>query len=184
MKASVRPFVVVAALALVQACRGSAPIAPVVLPPPMLPAPSVMSYWAAAQSNVLQLVNENRSSAAESSLSQFSHDFPRTLEGDRARWWRTLMRAEGRISGGDASLAIAQIDSLLADSIAIDVRAEAAILRRSINAIDSARRSEVRRRTQATQLASDRQDQVNVVRDSMLKLSAEIERLRKRLRNN
>jgi hypothetical protein len=170
--------------ALLASCRSSAPIVPAVLPPPPLPTPSIGAQWVATQSAVLQLVLENRPAQAESSLTQFSRENPRTPEGDRARWWRTLMRVDARANTGDATVAIAQIDSLLTDSVATDVRAEAVLTRRNINAIDSLRRVEVRRRVAATQLATDRQDELRIVRDSMAKLTAEVERLRKRLRSN
>lgn len=183
MKASAHPIGIISALSLLVACRGSAPIAPAILPPPTLPAPSVPSQWLSLQTAVNALVIENRAAAAESSLAQFARDFPHTPEGDRARWWRTLMRTDPRVTSGDAALAIVQIDSLLADSIAIEVRAEAVLLKRSIAAIDSVRRTEVRRRAQATQLSTDRLEELKVVRDSMLKLTSEIERLRRRLRS-
>ncbi len=173
-----------AATLLLAACRGSAPVVAAVLPPPPLPAPSLSSQWQATQSVVLALVAENRSAAADSSLLVFARTNAHTTEGDRARWWRTLMRADAKTIAGDATIAIAQIDSLLADSLAIEVRAEAVLMRRNINAIDSLRRAEVRRRVAATQLATDRQDELKVARDSMAKLSAEIDRLRKRLRAN
>lgn len=183
MKASVRLFGTITALCLLlPACRSSIPLAPAILPPPPLPAPSVMSQWVSVQSAVNALVADNRAAAAESSLAQFARDFPHTPEGDRARWWRTLMRTDPRVTSGDASLAIAQIDSLLADSIAIEVRAEAVLFKRNITAIDSVRRAEVRRRALATQLATDRLDELKIVRDSMAKLTSEIERLRRRLR--
>ena len=178
-----RPIGTLTTLALlVAACHGSVPMTPAILPPPTLPAPSVSSQWVSMQTTVNGLVAENRAVAAESSLAQFARDFPRTPEGDRARWWRTLMRTDPRVTSGDAALAIVQIDSLLADSITYEVRAEAVLLKRNIAAIDSVRRTEVRRRAQATQLAADRLDELKVVRVSMLKLTSEIERLRRRLR--
>lgn len=169
---------------LLASCRGSAPILPVVLPPPPLPAPSIPAQWLATQTAVLAFVNENKAAQAESSLTQFSRENPRTPEGDRARWWRTLMRVDARANSGDATVALAQIDSLLADSVATEVRAEAILMRRNINAIDSLRRAEVRRRVQATQLATDRLDELKVARDSMAKLNAEISRLKRRLSAN
>lgn len=94
------------------------------------------------------------------------------------------MRVDARANTGDATIAIAQIDSLLADSLAIEVRAEAVLIRRNINAIDSLRRAEVRRRVQTTQLASDRLDELKVARDSLTRLNAEITRLKRRLKAN
>ncbi len=170
------------AAAAVASCRRSAPLAPAILPPPPLPAPSVSSQWLAQQSAALAFVAENRQAAAESTLLNFARAFPRTPEGDRARWWRTLLRADARATSGDATLAMAQIDSLLADSIAIEVRTEAVLMRRSLNAIDSVRKAEIRRRVQSTQLATERMDELKVTRDSMAKLNAEIDRLRRRLK--
>lgn len=169
---------------LLASCRSAPPVVPDVLPPPPLPSPSVSARWSATQSAVLALISENRPSQAESSLTQFSRENPRTAEGDRARWWRTLMRVDARANTGDATIAIAQIDSLLADSLAIEVRAEAVLIRRNINAIDSLRRAEVRRRVQTTQLASDRLDELKVARDSLTRLNAEITRLKRRLKAN
>ncbi len=171
----------IAVIALLTSCRGSAPVVTAVLPPPPLPAPSVRSQWMATQTSVLAMIAENRTVSADSTLLQFARENTRTPEGDRAKWWRALMRADQRSAGGDPSLAIAQIDSLLADSVALEVRAEAVLMRRNINAVDSLRRAEVRRRVQATQLASDRLDELKLARDSVAKLSAEILRLRRRL---
>lgn len=183
MISSVRtPRLLVALAALLSACRGSAPVSAATLPPPTLPVPRVSSEWLAMQVAVLALTADNRTAAADSSLSQFMRDFARTPEGDRARWWRTLIRADNRVGNGDAAIALAQVDSLLADSITTEVRTEALLMRRALGAIDSLRRAEVRRRVQATQLAGERLDEIKAARDSMTKLQAEIQRLRKRLR--
>jgi hypothetical protein len=179
------PRVLLAALATaatLAACRGTAPLTAAPLPPPPLPQPRVSSEWLVTQTVVLDFFAANKSAAAESTLLQFTRTFAQTPEGDRARWWHTLMRVDPRSTSGDAAAAMAQIDSLLADSISIDVRTEAILMRRTISAIDSLRRAEVRRRTQATQLAGERLDEMKTARDSMAKLQAEIVRLRRRLR--
>ena len=183
MISSVRsPRLLVALAALLSACRGSAPVPVATLPPPTLPVAPVGSEWLATQKAVLALAAENKSVAADSTLTQFMRDFARTPEADRARWWRVLLRADPRLNGGDAGLAIAELDSLLADSITTEVRAEAVMVRRTVGAIDSLRRAEFRRRAQATQLAGERLDELKAARDSMTRLQAEIMRLRKRLR--
>lgn len=176
------PPLLVALVALLSACRGSAPVPVATLPPPTLPIPRVSAEWLATQTAVLALAADNKAAAADSSLSQFMRDFARTPEADRARWWRVLMRADPRVGSGDVALAIAEIDSLLADPISAEVRAEATLMRRTITSIDSLRRAEVRRRTQATQLAGERLDEIKAARDSLTKLQAEVARLRKRLR--
>jgi len=179
------PRLLLAALAtaaILAACRGTAPMMARPLPPPPLPQPRVSSEWLVTQSVVLDFFAANRPAAAESTLLQFSRTFTRTPEGDRARWWRTLMRADPRGTIGDGTVTLAQIDSLLSDSITTEVRTEAVLMRRTISTIDSLRRAEVRRRTQATQLAGERLDEVKATRDSMARLQAEIVRLRRRLR--
>ena len=178
------PRLLVALAALLSACRGSAPVPVATLPPPTLPVAPVGSEWLATQKAVLALAAENKSVAADSTLTQFMRDFARTPEGDRARWWRVLLRADPRFNGGDSGIgiAIAELDSLLADSITTEVRAEAVMVRRTVGAIDSLRRAEFRRRAQATQLAGERLDELKAARDSMTRLQAEIMRLRKRLR--
>ncbi len=168
-------------VALAAACRRNAALPNVVPPPPPLPVPSVSSQWLGLQSIVLGFVAENRPAAADSSLVQFARTYARTPEGDRARWWRALMRVDARSASGDATLALVQLDSLLADSIALDVRTEAVLMRRSLNAIDSLRKAEGRRRVQATQLATDRGDELKLTRDSIAKLNTEIQRLKRRL---
>jgi hypothetical protein len=166
----------------IAACGRAAPVVTAPLPPPAPPTPSASSAWQATQAVVLELFGDNKPSAADSTLLHFARSFPRTPEGDRARWWRTLMRADPRAASGDVAVAIAQIDSLLTDSIATEVRAEAMLMRRTISSIDSLRRAEVRRRTQATQVAAERLDELRVARDSMTRLQAEIVRLRQRLK--
>ncbi len=173
--------VLVLTAALLASCRRSSTLPVVVPPPPPLPAPSVSSQWVATQSIVLGFVTENRPAAADSSLLHFARTFARTPEGDRARWWRALMRVDARSASGDATLALALLDSLLADSIAIEVRTEAVLMRRSLSAVDSVRKAEVRRRVQVTQLATDRGDELKTTRDSIAKLNIEVQRLKRRL---
>ena len=66
------------------------------------------------------------------------------------------MRAEARTTAGDPTVAIAHLDDpLLADSMVIEVLAEAALLCRTVIAVDAARCAEVRKRVQATELATE-----------------------------
>jgi len=176
-------FLSLAAAAALASCRTTQRAATeAVPPPPPLPAPSVGSIWASTQTAVFTLLADNRIPAAESSLMQFSRDYARTPEGDRARWWRTLLRVDARAASAEPSSTLMQIDSLLADSISTDIRVEALLMRHSINTIDSLRRLELRRRLQATQLATERVDELKSARDSVAKLAAEVDRLRQRLR--
>lgn len=178
-----RVMLCLAAAVALSSCRtATLVVTEAVQPAAPPPAPAVESIWASTQTSVFALLADNRVPAADSSLLQFSRDHARTPEAARARWWRTLLRVDGRAAGAEPSMTIMQIDSLLADSISIDIRTEALMMRRSINTIDSLRRVELRRRLQATQLANERLDELKSARDSVTKLAAEINRLRRRLR--
>ncbi len=177
-----RPAAIAASvLLLLVACRPQVPVPVTTAPEPEKPVVSPIQRWSGVQSSVLSLVGENRYTAADALLQQFARESGRTAEGDRARWWRALLRADQRAGSGDVSVALSQMDSLLGETVVQEVRGEVMLVRRSMATIDSLRRMEVRRRTQATQLASERSDELRAARDSMAKLSAEIERLRRRL---
>lgn len=178
-----RLFLSLAVAAALASCRTTPHAATAaVLPPPPPPTPSVASLWGLTQASVYALLTGNRMVAADSSLLQFSRDYAHTPEGDRARWWRALLLVDARGTGGESSTTFVQIDSLLADSISTEIRAEALMTRRYISTADSLRRLELRRRLQVTQLATERQDELKSVRDSVAKLAAEVDRLRQRLR--
>ena len=178
-----RVMLCLAAAVAFASCRtATRVVTEVVQPAAPPPAPTVESIWTSMQTSIFALLADNRVPAADSSLLQFSRDHARTPEAARARWWRTLLRVDTRAAGAEPSMAIMQIDSLLADSISIDIRTEALMMRRSINAIDSLRRVELRRRVQAMQLANERLDELKSARDSVTKLAAEVDRLRRRLR--
>ena len=166
----------------VAGCKTAAPAPAVVPPPPQLPTPTVASRWTSLQTTVLTLVAENRITMADSVLARFAREHPRTPEGDRARWWRTLLRLDTKQTGSEPAEAIAQIDSLLSDRLSADVRTEAVLMRRAVSTLDSLRRLEVRRRVQAAQSTSDRADELKATRDSIARLNTELERLRRRLR--
>ena len=176
-----RQAALLTALLLVAACRPHAPVPVVTAPKPEQPLSVPVAQWSGVHPAVLALVEDNRYTAADALLLQFVRDSDQSVHADRARWWRALLRADQRAGSGDVSVAFAQMDSLLAAPVDPEVRGEVMLVRRSLGAIDSLRRAEVRRRTQATQLAADRSDDLKSARDSMARLSAEIERLRRRL---
>jgi len=174
-----RIFLSLASAVALASCRTTQhPTTEAVVPPP-LQSPSVALVWASTQTSVYALLVDSRIPSADSALLQFARAYARTPEGVRARWWRTLLRVDA--SAEPASMLL-QLDSLLADSIPTDIRVEALLMRHSITTLDSLRRLELRRRLQATQLATERMDELKSARDSVAKLAAEVDRLRQRLR--
>ncbi len=168
---------------VVLGCRHRA--APDVPPttPPVAPAPpTAADRWATARTQVESLVAEGRVTGADSVLAAYQRAVaPR--DAAPAMRWRVLLRLEPRASGGDLGPTIALLDTLLADSAASrGLRTEGVLLRRGLAAADSLRRLEGRRRLQATQQATERADELRVTRDSLAKLAAEIDRLKRRLR--
>ncbi|MCU0626061.1 MAG: hypothetical protein MUF21_06180 [Gemmatimonadaceae bacterium] len=180
VRTPLRLVVVACALA---ACRRQAPSPTVTVPNPVVaPPPTAAQRWAATWAQVESLVSEGRYGGADSVLVAYLRSVP-PGDGARAQLWRVLLRLEPRTTGGDPGPAIAMLDSLLADSTLRTGRAEGLVMRRGLAAGDSLRRVEVRRRTAATQQASDRADELRIVRDSLQKLASEIDRLKKRLRS-
>jgi hypothetical protein len=92
------------------------------------------------------------------------------------------MRRAARTAGGGPTVAIAHLDVLRADSMAIEVRAEPAVLRRMVIALNSAIRDAFRTRVQVTRLATDRLVERKVARDSMANISAELDRMQRQHR--
>ena len=172
-----------AVLSVLVGCRRAATPAPTAagaIPAPV--APSAGARWEATRRQVESLVAEGRGAGADSTLVAFLRATPDS-DATAAMRWRILLRLDPRTSGGDLAPAVTLLDSLLADSTAHrGLRPEAALLRRGLAAADSLRRLEGRRRSQAVQQAGDRADEVRAVRDSLQKLAAEIERLKRRLR--
>jgi len=176
-----RAAALLTALVLLAACRQRAPVAVTTAPEPQKPVIVPVSRWSGVAPAVIKLVDEDRYTAADALLQQFVREHGPTAESDRARWWRAMIRADQRAAAGDLSIAFSLMDSLLGATIAPEVRGEVTLVRRSLAAVDSLRRAEIRRRTQATQTAATRDDELKTARDSIGKLATEIERLRRRL---
>jgi hypothetical protein len=166
----------------VTACRTTKPVIPVDLPPPEPPKPTPAALWGAVQANALAALTEGKVAQADSTLLSFARAHAGTLEAGRALWWRVLMRTDPASGLAGVAQSLAQLDTLLADSLVPEVRSEALMLRRGVAQVDSARRAEVRKSRDATRAMADRQEEVRALRDSMARLTSEIERLRRRLR--
>jgi hypothetical protein len=93
-----------------------------------------------------------------------------------------LLRVAARTTGGDRTVAVEHLDVSLADSMAIGVRTEAALLRRTAVAVDSASRNEFRKCVKVTRLATDRLDELKAACDLMTNLSADLDRMQRQHR--
>lgn len=174
----------VAAALLAGACRPPRPApAPVVAGPAVPTPPTAAARWARSWTQVESLLSESRFAAADSVLVAYVRSAPPGGLLARAQLWRVLLKLEPRSTGGDMAGALALLDSIVADSAMRDVRAEGLLLRRGLAATDSLRRLELRRRAAATQQASERAEELRVARDSLARLSAELQRLTRRLRS-
>jgi hypothetical protein len=180
LRLPLRPLVVAT---LLLGCRRAAPSASPAAGAPLVPAvPTGAQRWEATRRQVESLVAEGRIAGADSALVAHLRATSDS-EAIAAVRWRVLLRLEPRAAGGDLGPAVTLLDSLLADTAAHRaLRPEATLLRRGLAAADSLRRLEGRRRQQATQQAGDRADELRTTRDSLQKLAAEIERLKRRLR--
>lgn len=164
-------------------CRHRTPEAsPTPDAPAAPPAPTAAERWTSARTQVESLLTEGRVAGADSVLVAYTRAVA-PADAAPALRWRVLLRLDPRASNGDLAPTIALLDSLLADTTAPrGLRPEGTLLRRGLAAADSLRRLEGRRRVQATQQATERADELRTTRDSLAKLAAEIERLKRRLR--
>jgi hypothetical protein len=93
-----------------------------------------------------------------------------------------LLRVAARTAGGDRTVAVAHLDVLLADSMAMRVRTEAALLRRTAIAVDSASRNDIWKYVKVTRLATDRLDELKAACDLMTNISADLDRMQRQHR--
>lgn len=168
------------AAALLTACAPR----PEPLPPPIvIPLPEVppVSPWPGVLLRAKSLADAGRYSEADRVLAEFAVSRPGSAEGAEADFWRALFRADPANSEATVRDQLAALDTYLNGGPSMPRRAEAMVLRRLVEAADSAR--SVITAVRAAALARERAkgDEVKRLSDELEKTLAELDRIRRRL---
>lgn len=168
-------------LALLTACAsGRTP------PPPQPPAPE--SAWTATLDDVKQLIAQGAYARADSTLVAFSTAHLGTPPANEALFWRALVRLDPANDSASPRDALLAIDSYLAGGAKLPHFQEALVLRRTASLLERTRIPVVTTMVLPTPAPDDTAharvmaDSLKMLRDSLARTQAELERIRRRIR--
>lgn len=161
------------------ACRRAAP-APVVQQAPT-PAPPPISPWPGTLASALRATGQGKFEEADAILAKFALDHPGSAEGAEADFWRALIRLDPFNTGASLRDAMAALDSYLNAGPATARYAEARILRRLLESLDSSRAQLTAARKDADSRDRVRDEEIRKLGDELDKTMAELDRIRRRL---
>jgi hypothetical protein len=172
----------VAAATLAAACGKS--------PPPQIPAPRVepattvappVSPWPGTLLLAQRSVDAGDYAQADRVLQEFAVSHPGSAEGAEADFFRALFKADPANASIDYREQVGAVESYLAGGPALPRYHEAIVLRRLIDAVDSARTQTgvVRRLGQERERSRD--EEIRKLTDRLEKTEAELERIKRRL---
>jgi|RhiMetdeSRZDD1v2_1073273.scaffolds.fasta_scaffold114951_3 hypothetical protein len=161
------------------ACHRPAP-PPVVQQAPT-PAPPPISPWPGTLANANRAAEQQKFDEADAILAKFALDHPGSAEGAEADFWRALFRLDPFNTGASSRDALAALDSYLNAGPATARYAEARILRRLLESLDSSRSQLRGARATADSLGRARDEDIRKLGDELDKAMAELDRIRRRL---
>lgn len=177
--ASYRGALVAAALALAIGCTRPGP------EPEPVAVTSSRTEWQDLLDVVERYALEGRYVLADSTLADFGDRYAGTAEADEARYWRALLTLDPSNAEGSPRRAIGAIDSYLTGGPGLPRYGEALVLRRLAGQIQSLRNVQPPPPPvvfiDTTQLRQ-RGEEILRLRDSLTQTTAELERIRQRLR--
>jgi len=170
-----------AVAALVVACRQPPPPPPPAPAPIVIPAAPTLSPWVGTLARALREAENGRFEEAERLLSEFSVGNAGTPEGAESDFWRALLKTDPANRDVTPRESMALYDAYLSGGSALPRYAEALILRRVVESMDSTRvlLSTVRASAEARQKARD--DEIRRLNDLLDRTAAELERIKRRL---
>ncbi len=161
------------------ACRRAAP-PPVVQQAPT-PAPPPISPWPGTLAAAVRSHEQGKYHEADAILVKFALEHPGSAEGAEADFWRALFRLDPFNTGTSLREAMAALDSYLNAGPATARYAEARILRRLLESLDSSRAQLSVLRTAAESRDRARDEDMKKLSDELDKTMAELDRIRRRL---
>jgi hypothetical protein len=157
--------------------------APPAVPAPPVPEPSVptVSPWPAIFTSARRAADAGRYAEADRILGEFAVQHARSPDGAEADFWRALFRSDPANADATIREQLAAFDTYLIGGPSLPRYAEALILRRMVEAIDSARTLVVAVRATVEARERAKNDEVKRLSDELEKAVAEMERIRRRL---
>lgn len=178
-----RRAVAVVALAvagLAGACHRSTPPAPAPVVPLPLPAPAI-SPWPGTLASALRAAESGGFEDAERILMEFSVSHAGTADGAESDFWRALLKTDPANRKVTPRESMALYDAYLSGGAALPRYAEALILRRVVESLDSTRSLLATVRTSADAREKARDDEIRRLNDVVDRTTAELERIKRRL---
>ena len=177
-----RAALVVGSVMLFSTCR-STPAPPSVAPvaPTLTPTPLVISPWPGTLAAALRAAENGRFDEAERTLVEFSVTHAGTPEGAESDFWRALFKVDPANRGVSAREQTAMLDAYLSGGSNQPRYAEALILRRIAEAMDSTHTLLVTVRASAEARDKSRDEDIRRLNDLVDRTSAELERIKRRL---
>lgn len=171
----------VTALAIAVGVGGCARRAPPPLPPPItMPIPEI-DPWPGVLAQAKRLAEDGHYGPADRLLADYAVKHQGTAQGAEADFWRALFRVDPLNTESSTREQLAALDAYLHGGPSQPRYLEALILRRLVEAADSARAvvAEVHAAVEAR--TARRDDEVRRISDELEKAVAELERIRRRL---
>lgn len=155
---------------------------PVQIPPPPPPTPlPQISPWPGILVRAQRLAEDGRYEEADRVLAEFAVEHPGTPDGAEADFWRALFKADPANTAVNVREQLAALDTYLSGGPEMPRYVEVQVLRRLVEAVDSARSLVVAVRAAADARVNAKNDEVKRLSDELEKTVAELERIRRRL---
>lgn len=146
------------------------------------PAPPPISAWPGTLAAALRSAHQqNAFDDADSILAKYAIEHPGSSEGAEADFWRALLRLDPFNKNASLREGLAGLDAYLNAGPSAARYAEAQILRRLLESLDSSRAQLVAARAQAESRDRARDDEIRKLGDELDKTMAELDRIRRRL---
>lgn len=180
---SYQALVVVVALsvaALFGACHRPAPPPPPLVVPEVIPAPPI-SPWPGTLSSALRAADNGRFEEADRLLTEFSVTHAGTPDGAESDFWRALLKTDPANAKVTSRESMALYDAYLGGGPTLPRYAEAMILRRVVESLDSTRSLLATVRASADAREKARDEEIRRLNDVVDRTTAELERIKRRL---
>ena len=164
---------------LLMSCARAAATPPIQQPP--APTPPPISAWPGALATAVRAAEQGKYDDADAILAKYALDHAGSADGAEADFWRALLRLDPFNTRASVRDALTALDAYINGGPATARYAEARILRRLVESLDSSRAQLVAARSAAESRDRTREEEIKKLGDELDKTMAELDRIRRRL---